>query len=62
MASRSVCDIGGRVFWNQLNIGALNHLRRRSGSSKGAAMAAINTQKTSSNQPGARLKAPMATT
>ncbi|MNY69763.1 hypothetical protein D3C86_2077540 [compost metagenome] len=62
MASRSVCDIGGRVFWNQLNSGSLKNLRRRSGSNNGAATAAINTQYNSSSQPGARLKAPIATT
>jgi len=59
MASRSVSDIGGRVFLNQRNNGVVNHLRRASGSSRGRALAISSSQNTASNQPGARLAAPM---
>ncbi|PAV93582.1 hypothetical protein WR25_10197 [Diploscapter pachys] len=59
MASRSVGDIGGRTRWNQLNIGAVNSLRRSSGRAKKAALTAITTQISASSQPGAGRQAPV---
>ncbi|MNP38937.1 hypothetical protein D3C76_1324870 [compost metagenome] len=44
MASRSVSDIGGRVLRNQANSGALNSVRRRSGSSSERVTASHGSQ------------------
>ncbi|MNH45847.1 hypothetical protein D3C79_1084170 [compost metagenome] len=62
MASRSVCDIGGRVRWNQLNTGPVNTLRRHSGSATRAIFKASTIQITARSQPGALLKMPMSST
>ncbi len=62
MASRSVCDIGGKVRWNHLNTGPLNTLRRHCGSATRAAFSANTIQNSASSQPGALLKMPISST
>ncbi|MNV79257.1 hypothetical protein D3C71_1727990 [compost metagenome] len=59
MASRSVCDIGGRVRRNHENTRALNTLRRHPGSATRAILSASTIHNSVSSQPGALLKVPI---